>query len=197
MHLRQLAPLGDQLLGQLAVEPQRQDPTLPRRKVCQERPQNEVIVHPGEGGVDGTDERERPEVVGFVTRRVERHQPVGLRREGGGLDLLDAHLKVVGKFGGTRMVAPRLCQLRRDGAHPAVQLLGPARYPHRPRGVAEVPTQGTENARDRVAGEGNASLDVEPVDRSDQGQRRNLRQVVVRLAASGVPVGQPSAGRSR
>jgi hypothetical protein len=68
-----------------------------------------------------------------------------------------------------------------------LQLLEPARHPHRPALVTEVTLDLADDRGRRVGGELHAALEVEPVDRLDQADRGDLGQVVQPLA----PVAEP------
>jgi hypothetical protein len=57
-----------------------------------------------------------------------------------------------------------------------------------------VPLDLADDGRDGVPGEVGAEAGVELVDRLDEPDRRGLQQVVDRLAAPGVPVGEVAAG---
>ena len=70
------------------------------------------------------------------------------------------------------------------------QLLQAAGHPDRPGAVAEVPLELADDGRDGEAGEVDAPVGVEPVDRLDQADHRDLVQVVGGLAAAAVAVGQ-------
>src|SRR5581483_2888177 len=68
-----------------------------------------------------------------------------------------------------------------------VQLLEPPRDVHRPGAVAEMPLDLADDRRHGVRPEEDPSLEVEPVDRLDQPDRRDLDEVVELLAAARVP----------
>ena len=94
----------------------------------------------------------------------------------------------VGDGGGA---AELLGQLVAAGVDLQPQLLQPARYPHAPALVAEVPLQLAEDGRQRVRAEVGRQVRVEPVHGLEQAHGRDLGQVGLRLAQRGEPAGQP------
>ena len=70
------------------------------------------------------------------------------------------------------------------------ELLQVARHADRPGAVAEVALDLAEDRRDRVGGERDLALGVEAVDRLDQADRRDLEEVVERLARALVAAGE-------
>ena len=84
----------------------------------------------------------------------------------------------VGQLGDRRRAPQPVGQVLLGPPQLEVQLLGPARRPHRPGAVPEVALQ---LALDRAAGEGrerHPDLGVEALDRVDDGQQGDLAQVV-------------------
>ncbi len=71
-----------------------------------------------------------------------------------------------------------------------VQLLYAPWSPNGPAPVTEVPLELADDRTDGKAAEGDPSFGIEPVDRLDEGQRRDLDQVLMRLASIGEAPGQ-------
>ncbi len=85
---------------------------------------------------------------------------------------------------------PRLCDSSDTAAVDRdVQVLEPPRHPHRPAEVAEVPADLAADGGHREGEEVGAAVGGVPVDRVDQPDRRDLDEVVERLAAVGEAAG--------
>src|SRR5581483_11268154 len=121
-----------------------------------------------------------------VERRREAADAVGVC----GLERLD-HLFLL-RVGRARQLLDRgrAAQLGRQAVEqppePDVQLLDAARHVHRPRLVAEVPLDLSQDGRHGVRGQLHPPLGVEAVDRVDEADATDLDEVVERLAASRV-----------
>ena len=72
-----------------------------------------------------------------------------------------------------------------DREHAFLEL---ARHPNRPRGVAEVAAQFAENGRRRERAERRTVLRIEPLDRLQEADHRDLHEVVVGDSPVAVPV---------
>lgn len=83
-----------------------------------------------------------------------------------------------------------LGELAGRGGQRQPQLLQPARHPHRPALVPEVPLDLAHDGRGGIGGELHPALVVEPVHRLDQADGGHLGQVVQRLTAVAEPPGQ-------
>src|SRR4051794_41462398 len=88
-----------------------------------------------------------------------------------------------GQLGHGRRPAVLLRQLAGGLGEGELELLQSARDPDGPALVAEVPLDLTDDRRRRVRRELDAALEVEAVHGLDQADRRDLDQVVERLAA--------------
>jgi hypothetical protein len=86
-------------------------------------------------------------------------------------------------------------QLGRCPLDPEDPLLDVARHMHRPATVPEMALELAENRGDGESREGSATLGIEPIDRLDEPNARNLDQVVEWLGSSRVPGRQPPGER--
>ena len=77
--------------------------------------------------------------------------------------------------------------LRDAGPQRRVVLQQPPRNPHRPGAVPKVPLDLTVDRRDRVGGEVDAAIELEPVDRLDQADRAHLDEILELLTVPDVP----------
>src|SRR5690606_35386456 len=71
-----------------------------------------------------------------------------------------------------------------------LELLQPARHPDRPALVPEVTLDLTDDRRGGVGGELHPAAQVEPVDRLDQADRRDLSEIVEPFASVAEPAGE-------
>ena len=123
-------------------------------------------------------------LVVLVARAVERDRAVGA----GGLarleHLLERDAQALGDLGGRRGAAQLARELLAERLELDGQLLQVARDAHRPALVAEVTLELAEDGRDGEARERGLAARVEAVDRLQQAERRDLDEVVERLAAA-------------
>ena len=115
---------------------------------------------------------------------VERVVAVGVLRGQALDDVLDGHAEPGCDLRRTRGATQLLGERPDRGGHRALDVLEPARHAHRPRVVAEVPSDLTGDRRDREGQEVEAAVGVEAVDRTDQAHRARLHEVVFGLTAA-------------
>ena len=133
---------------------------------------------------------DRGRVVVGAVGCVEGDRGVGVGRLEPFEHLLLGQPEVGGELGDRGGAAVLLGQLAGGLGQQQLELLQPARDPDRPALVAEVPLDLADDRRGRVGRELDPALEVEPVDRLDQPDRRHLDQVVERLAAVAEPAGE-------
>ena len=128
-------------------------------------------------------------------RRVERGRLVAGRGLLGLQHLLDRAAQVLRHLAHLRRASELLGEDLRRAADRERALLEVARHAQRPALVAEMALQLAENRGCGVARELRAAAGLEPVDRLDQPEARDLEQIVERLV--GVDVAQRQVARQR
>jgi len=129
-------------------------------------------------------------VLAGTDQALQGHRAVGPRTVQTFDDLLLAALEVRGEVGHRRGTAQALPQGGGRVVDVELEFLQAARYPHIPGVVAEVPLDLPDDGGYRVRGEVVAVPRVEPVDRLDQSDGRDLGQVVQLLPATVEPSGK-------
>src|SRR3954470_3493216 len=184
VHLRDTDGAGDLALGEALVEAQAHDLPLALAQAVEPRAQQHAMLGELEALVVAADRVERAGAVGEGL--VERHHPVGVRRPQRVEHLLNAGAERVAHLLHGRRAA-ELARERLAAAHDArAQLLDVARDAEHPAAVAEVALELARDRRNRERREAHVARDVEAVDRLQQSQRRDLLEVVERLALAGV-----------
>ena len=193
VHLRDPDLVGDLALGQPLEEAQAQDLALARGQLVEAAAQHQALLGSLEALVGLADRLERADPVG--QRLVERHHAIGLAGAERLDHLVDGRLRAGGELldGGR---APEVAgeRLARTG-EPGVELLHVARHPQHPPAIAEVALDLAGDRRYREGRELDLAVEIEAIDGLQQPDRRDLLEVVERLAL--VRVAPRQAARQR
>src|SRR4051812_34803992 len=192
VHLRDAHLLGDLRLRQPFEEAQMQDLSLALVEHTEARREHGTVLRHVVLVLLGPDRFERVELLAVLLPAARGQRERGVRTAR--LERLE-HLFLLG--------AGRLCELtdrRRaseldrelldEARQLHVQLLEPARHPHRPALVAEVPLDLADDVRRRVGRQLDAAVEVEAVDRLDQADGADLDEILELLAAVRVAPGE-------
>src|SRR3954452_4854702 len=188
VHLRDADGTGDLALGEALVVAQADDLALALAEAVEAATEQDPLLGELVALVVAADGLERSRALG--QRLVERHHPGGVGGAQRVEDLLDADAERVRDLGHGRRAA-ELARERLAGAHDArAELLDVARDAQHPTAVAEVALQLAGDRRHGERREPHVARDVEAVDGLQQAERRDLLEVVQRLALAGVATGE-------
>ena len=133
---------------------------------------------------------QRHRVAGLALRRVQRQRAARAARLHRLEDLLVADADRLGQLAGRRRAIELLREARQRALDAQRDLLDAARRAHHPRLIAEVSLELAGDRRDREGAERVAAGRVVAIDRLHQRDRRDLDEVLQRLAATLVATGQ-------
>ena len=130
-----------------------------------------------------------------MLRLVERERVLGDHEVEGLQDQLVARVQVVRQLRDRRLAAEQVRQLAAGVLDLQGELLEPAGNPQRPRGVAEMPPQLTQDRRHREAAECGSAVGIEAVDRLQEADAGDLLEVLDRLLGAPVAAGEAAGER--
>src|SRR4051794_7450382 len=185
VHLRDADDVADLGLREVLLEAQAQHLALALGQHAHQSLDGRGVLRHGVAvvlGAEGVDELAL--LVLLAARAVERDGAV----RAGGLarleHLLGRRPHALADLGRRRRAAELAAHVLADAVDLDGKLLEVARHPHRPAFVTKVTLELAEDRRHRERAEGGLPLRVEALDRLEQPQRRDLDQVVERLAGA-------------
>jgi hypothetical protein len=170
----------------VAEEARQDDGALPFGQLAEQGPQGLPLDHVLEVrvlGAEAVDDEAGVGLRGAFRGRVQRQRVVGVPRDDGLGDLLQADPEQVGELAGRGRAAVVLREPLGGVHQPGAHLLDAARDPDAPGPVPEVPPHFSEDDGIGVGVEAVAAVVVEPVDRRHQAEVGDLPDVLQRLAA--------------
>src|SRR3954452_1255945 len=193
VHLRDADGPRDLALREALVVAQANDLPLALAQLVEPAAQQHAMLGERVALVVAADRVERAGALG--ERLVERHHPVGIRGAQRLEHLLDTGAERARDLGHSRRAA-ELARQRLASAHDArAELLDVARDAQHPAAIAEMALELAGDRRHGERREAHLPRNVEADDRLQQPQRRDLLEVVERLAPADVPARQAARER--